>query len=73
MFLFLGVEDSTVGPTTNIRLGGVTNRFTFVDGLPEGLDFFNTAFEFPWGSLQPNDGGAAADCVRYSSLRMFGK
>ena len=43
--------------------GNDTERFTFVDGSEEGLDFFTTAGQFPWGPNQPNDLPPSQYCV----------
>ena len=61
----LGLEDTIFGPNNpqDGALDDNTARFAFVDGSPEGLDFFARANEFPWGNGEPNDQGQA-DCVR---------
>ena len=58
-----GVEDRTVGPNSDDSLYGVTNRFMFVDGSTEALDYFEDPFRFPWKGTQPNDKGKDDDCV----------
>ena len=58
------MEDIRDGPNTEDLLAGVTDRFSFVDGNPEGLDFFAEPFIFPWLTDQPNDFGEDEDCVR---------
>ena len=40
-----------------------TERFTFVDGTEEGIDFFRQAGVLPWDSGEPNNFFANEDCV----------
>ena len=42
---------------------GDTERFRFVDGEVEGLEFFEEADEFPWQDDQPNDASGNDDCI----------
>ena len=56
--LVTGIEDvnGVDGPLN-------TDRFTFVDGDLEGLNFFDNAGRFPWRSNRPDNPGGAEDCV----------
>ena len=57
---FVGLEGTGFDGNGN----GNTERFRFVDGSQEGLDFFEEPFVFPWAANQPNDFGSDDDCVR---------
>ena len=57
---WIGVEDVQ-------KVGGRNpERFSFVDGSQDGLDFFEIGFEFPWQSGQPNDVDGNEDCVEFA-------
>ena len=43
--------------------GNATERFTFVDGSQDGLDFFAEGGKFPWSFDQPNDFPSPQHCV----------
>ena len=59
----VGLEDTEFGPNSNDELNGVTERFEFVDGSRDGLEFFRRPFETPWQTDNPDD-VQNADCVR---------
>ena len=57
------MEDVDVGPNTDNSLSGVTDRFSFVDGSSEGLEFFAEPLTFPWIITQPDDEEGGDDCI----------
>ena len=57
---WIGVED--------VQKSGanVPQRFSFVDGSEDGLEFFEIPSAFPWQSGQPNNVDEIEDCVEFA-------
>ena len=60
-----GLEDNTTEGEQD--QDGVTDRFAFVDGVTEGIEFFEEPFKFPWQGDEPDGFEGNSNCVRYSS------